>query len=50
MDELGTSLSLFKIYFDDVLVTQTVEFTKLFGHREKGDCKFDLPNEKFHCF
>ena len=49
-DELGTPLSLFEIYFDDALVTQLVKFTKLYGQREKGDCSFDLSNEKFRLF
>ena len=43
MDQLGTPLSLFEIYFDDALVTQNriVEFSKLYGQQEKGDCSFD---------
>ena len=50
MDKLGTSFGLFEIYFDDALVMQIVQFTKLYGQREKGDCSFDLSNEKLCLF
>ena len=50
MDELGTPLSLFEIYFDDALVKNIVECTKRYGQQEKGDCSFDLSNEKFGLF
>ena len=44
MDKLGIPLSLFEFYFHDALVTQIVEFRKLHGKREKGDCSFDFSN------
>ena len=48
--KLGTPLSLSEIYSDDALVTQIVEFTKLYKQREKGDSSFDLSNVKFRLF
>ena len=45
MDERRTLLGLFGICFDDPLVTQILEFTKVYGKQEK-DCSFDLSNEK----
>ena len=50
MGELGTSLSFFKICFDDAIVTQIVGIIKPYGQREKGDRKFDLSNQKFRLF
>ena len=52
MDEPGTPLSLrlLEIYFDDALVSQIVEFTKLYGQREKRDCSFDYQMRSSVCF
>ena len=44
MGELDIPL---KKIFNDALVQEIVEFTNLYGHQEKGDCSFDLSNEKF---
>ena len=40
-DEIGTPLSLFKIYFVETSVTQIVELTNPYGQQEKGDCSFE---------
>ena len=34
---IGTSLRLFELLFDDVLIDIIVGYTKLNGHREKAD-------------
>ena len=47
LGDKGTLLRLFKLFFDDVLI---LGYTKLYGHREKADTRFETTNETFCLF
>ena len=49
LDDIGTPLRHFKLFCDDTLVDVIVDYTKLYGHREKADPSFDITNETFWC-
>ena len=38
---IGTPLRLFESIFVDVLVNMIIGYTKLYGHREKADTRFE---------
>ena len=42
LNDIGTSLRLFKILFDDTLVIMVVGYTKLYHHREKAITSFEI--------
>ena len=41
LDDIGTPLRLFELFFNDALVDMIVGYTKLCSHREKGDTNFE---------
>ena len=43
-----TPLGLFILFFNDVLVDMTFDYTKLYCHREKVSISFEITNEKIH--
>ena len=40
LDDIGTPLRLFELFFDDALVDMIVGYTKLYSHRKKADTSF----------
>ena len=47
LDDTGTPLRLFELFFDDALVDMIVGYTKLYSHREKV---LELLMKNFRCF
>ena len=56
LDNIGTPLRLFELFFDDALVQlflddalvdMIVVYTKLYSHREKADTSFEINKEAF---
>ena len=41
LDDIGTLLRLFQLFFDDALVDMFVGYTKWYGHRKKADTSFE---------
>ena len=50
LGNIGTPLRLFELFFEDALVDMTVDFTTLYGHREKADTSFESKNGIFCLF
>ena len=50
LDDIGTLLRHFELFFDDALADMIVDYSNLCGHREKADTNFETTNEKFRSF
>ena len=50
LNNIGTPLRLFELFFDDALVDMVVGYTKLHVHKEKVDTSFEITNEIFRLF
>ena len=50
LDNIGTPLILFELFFDNALTDMNIGYTKLYGHGEKADISFEIPNETFSLF
>ena len=50
LDDIGTSLRLFELLFDDELVEMVNGYTKLYGHRDKAGTSFEITNKTFCSF
>ena len=47
LDDIGTPLRLFELFFDDALIDMIVGYTKLHDNREKSETSFQINNETF---
>ena len=50
LDDIGTLLRHFELFFDDALADMIVAHSNLCGHGEKADTNFETTNETFRSF
>ena len=50
MNETVTPLRFLELLFEDILVDMIFVYTKLYGHTEKVDTRFEITNEKIRVF
>ena len=50
LDNIGTPLIYFELFFNNSLIDMGVSYTKFYGYGEKADTSFEITNETFRLF
>ena len=50
LDNTGTLLRLFELFFDNALIDMSVGYNRFYYHGKKADASFEINNETFCLF